>query len=66
MNWYKKAEEDIANDPWFQGSVVKDPELYNRVTRVKYTIKNDDLQDFGFLMQDIDKYYNDLIAKYKK
>jgi hypothetical protein len=28
MNWYKKAQEenDMANDPWFQGSVVKDPE----------------------------------------
>ncbi len=46
-------------------SVVKDPELYNRVTRVKYTIKNDNLQDFGFLMQDIDKFYNNLMAKYK-
>lgn len=46
-------------------SVVKDDELYNRVTRIKYTIKNDDLQDFGFLMQDIDKFYNDLMSKYK-
>jgi hypothetical protein len=26
MNWYKKAEDDMSNDPWFQGSVVKDPE----------------------------------------
>jgi len=28
MNWYKKSqyEDDIANDPWFQGSVVADQE----------------------------------------
>jgi V/A-type H+-transporting ATPase subunit A len=47
-------------------SVVKNQDLYSRVTRIKYTIKNDDLQDFGFLMQDIDKFYGDLLKKYKK
>jgi V/A-type H+-transporting ATPase subunit A len=46
-------------------SIVKDTELYSKVTRIKYTIKNDDLQDFGFLMQSIDAYYDPLIKKYK-
>ena len=26
MNWYKQAQEDISQDPWFQGSQVVDPE----------------------------------------
>jgi len=60
---YEKGQEAIKMG--IPISVVKDQELYSRVTRIKYTIKNDDLQDFGFLMQDIDKYYNDLMNKYK-
>lgn len=46
-------------------SLVKEPELYAQVTRIKYTIKNDNLQDFGLLMKSIDDYYNPLIRKYK-
>lgn len=46
-------------------SVVKNDELYSKVTRIKYTIKNDNLQDFGYLMQAIDAFYEPLIRKYK-
>lgn len=46
-------------------SVVREPSLYSRVSRIKYTIKNDDLQDFGVLMQDIDRFYNELKRKYQ-
>lgn len=61
---YDKGKEAIALG--IPISIVKNAEIYNRVTRIKYTIKNDDLQDFGFLMQDIDKFYADLTKKYSK
>lgn len=60
---YEKGQEAIKLG--IPISVVKEPTLYSRVTRIKYTIKNDDLQDFGILMQDIDRFYNELKRKYK-
>jgi V/A-type H+-transporting ATPase subunit A len=60
---YEKSKEAIAMG--IPISVVKDEALYNKVTRMKYTIKNDNLQDFGYLMKDIDGYYTQLMKKYQ-
>ncbi len=61
---YEKCREALAlNIPI---SIVKNEEIFSKVIRVKYTIKNDDLQDFGYLMQEVDKFYNKLIKRYKR
>ena len=61
---YEKAKEAIKmNIPI---SIAKNDKLFNRVTRVKYTIANDDLQDFGVLMQDIDEFYLGLKKRYSE
>lgn len=61
---YEKGKEAVSLG--IPISKVKNTELFNRVMRIKYNIKNDDLQDFGFLMQDIDKFYAELTKKYRR
>lgn len=46
-------------------SKVRNDELFSKITKMKFTIPNDDLRGIGRLMKEIDTYYNDLSAEYQ-
>lgn len=46
-------------------SQIKDRKIFNDVTKMKYTIPNDDLSGIERLKEDIDEYYDKLFEKYE-
>ncbi len=46
-------------------SKVRNEELFSKITKMKFTIPNDDLRGIGRLMKEIDTYYTELSAEYK-
>ena len=46
-------------------SKIKEPSLFERVTKMKYTIPNQNLSEIEVLKSDIDEFYDDLISKYE-
>ncbi len=45
-------------------SKVRNDELFSKITKMKFTIPNDDLRGIGRLMKEIDTYYTELSAEY--
>ena len=43
-------------------SKVKDPVIFAKVTKMKYTIPNDDLTGIGRLMYEIEEFYDKLVS----
>ncbi|WP_338537393.1 V-type ATP synthase subunit A [Helicovermis profundi] len=60
---YDKASEAVKLG--IPISKVKDPEIFGKVTKMKYTIPNDDLTGIGRLMSEIEDFYENLKVKYK-
>ncbi|MDO5714842.1 MAG: V-type ATP synthase subunit A [Tissierellia bacterium] len=58
--WGKKAL--VQNIPISQ---IKDEKLYSKVTEMKYTIGNENLEEFIQLNSEIRGYYEELIRKYE-
>lgn len=46
-------------------SKVRNDELFSKITKMKFTIPNDDLRGIGRLMKEIDTYYTELSAEYQ-
>lgn len=46
-------------------SKIRNDELFSKITKMKFTIPNDDLRGIGRLMKEIDTYYTALIAEYE-
>ncbi len=46
-------------------SKIRNDELFSKITKMKFTIPNDDLRGIGRLMKEIDIYYTELIAEYE-
>jgi len=46
-------------------SKIRNDELFSKITKMKFTIPNDDLRGIGRLMKEIDVYYTELIAEYE-
>lgn len=46
-------------------SKVRNEELFSKITKMKFTIPNDDLRGIGRLMKEIDTYYTELTTEYE-
>ncbi len=46
-------------------SLIKDTAIFEKVTKMKYTIPNDNLEGIQEIVTEIDTYYDALIAQYK-
>lgn len=60
---YTKANEAVKKN--IAISQIKNKDIFNEVTKLKYTIPNDDLKGIDELSNRIDEYYGGLIEKYK-
>ncbi|SHJ64943.1 V-type ATP synthase subunit A [Paramaledivibacter caminithermalis] len=61
---YKRAFEGIKKG--IPISQIKDRKIFNDVTKLKYTIPNDNLSGIQRLKEEIDQYYDDLLEKYEQ
>lgn len=46
-------------------SKIRNDELFSKITKMKFSIPNDDLRGIGRLMKEIDTFYTALIAEYE-
>lgn len=60
---HDRAKEAI--DAGIPISRIRNEELFSKITKMKYTIPNDDLRGIGRLMKEIDTFYTSLIAEYE-
>ncbi len=60
---YERAYEGIKKGVPI--SQIRDKNIFNEVTKMKYTISNDDLSGIEKLKNEIDEYYDRLLEKYE-
>jgi len=47
-------------------SRLRNPELFEKVIKAKYTVPNDDMKPLTHILEEMDAYYEDLFAQYEK
>ncbi len=60
---YERAKEAIKKG--IPVSKVKNNKLFNEITKIKYNIPNDRLEEIEELKSSIDEYYDELLRKYE-
>ncbi len=47
-------------------SRLRNPQLFEKIIKAKYTVPNDDLKPLAVILEEMDHYYEDLFAQYEK
>lgn len=62
--FYEKAKQALKNKVPL--SEIKNPEIFDRIVRMKYTVKNENLKPINEIINEIESYFDKLIKEYSE